>query len=98
MLQIIKLRLYVSLALRDEEVVRSPAIVDEATNDERASTEMELYENEEDADYMENELKFLEDETAILGKNQFLFFFGSITPGPIYNFYKYNLFILHSEL
>ena len=49
-------------------------ILDEATNDEIASNEMELYENDEDGDYMEEEPNFLEDETAILGKCLFLCF------------------------
>ena len=34
---------------------------------------MELYENDEDGDYMEEEPNFLEDETTILGKCLFLY-------------------------
>ena len=70
-IQIIHLRLYFSLALRDEEIVRSPVILDETTNDEKTSNEMNLYENNEDADYMEEKLNFLEDETATLGEYLF---------------------------
>ena len=51
-------------ALRDEEAFRSPMMLDEESNDEKASIEMQLY--GEDGDTVaENEI--LEDENALLG-------------------------------
>ena len=55
-------------ALRDEETIRSPMILDEASNDEKASTEMQLYGEDGDTG-AENEI--LKDENGILGKNRY---------------------------
>ena len=43
------------------------SILDEATNDKKTSTEMELVKNDDDGKGMDKE-EFLEDEKAILGK------------------------------
>ena len=64
-----RLKFYSSLAIKDEETVRSPASLEKAANhDEKTSTEMELYEEDDDVDDMDEEVT-LEDEKALSGKH-----------------------------
>ena len=63
-----RLKFYSSLAIKDEETVRSPASLEKAANDEKTSTEMELYKEDDDVDDMDEEV-IPEDEKALSSKH-----------------------------
>ena len=66
-LKFIPKRFYFFSALKDEEMVRSPVTLDEATDDVKTSTEVELYEKDDDVDELDEEA-MLEEEKSLSGK------------------------------